>query len=148
MEEINENVQGVNSKDGDQNDNGGLAAEEKEVSSSSVTSDNEDARKVYKRPYNKNNYNSANNSRAEREGGGFKKFNNNFRRRRRRVCEFCADRVDFIDYKDVAKLSKFITDRAKMMSRRSCGTCSKHQRELSVAIKRARYVALLPFCND
>ncbi len=69
-------------------------------------------------------------------------------RRRRKVCIFCADKVDFIDYKDSAKLRKFISERGKILPRRISGTCAKHQRELNVAIKRARQVALLPYVTD
>ena len=69
-------------------------------------------------------------------------------RRRRKVCVFCADKVAFIDYKDSAKLRKFISERGKILPRRISGTCSKHQRELNTAIKRAREVALLPYVTD
>ncbi len=69
-------------------------------------------------------------------------------RRRKKVCVFCADKVDFIDYKDSAKLRKFISERGKILPRRISGTCSKHQRELNTAIKRARQVALLPYVTD
>ncbi|MBR6719537.1 MAG: 30S ribosomal protein S18, partial [Clostridia bacterium] len=60
------------------------------------------------------------------------------RKPRRKVCQFCADKVEFIDYKDVAKLRRFVSERAKILPRRITGTCAKHQRELTVAIKRAR----------
>ena len=69
-------------------------------------------------------------------------------RRRRKVCIFCEDKVDFIDYKDSAKLRKFISERGKILPRRISGTCALHQRELNTAIKRARNVALLPFVTD
>ena len=69
-------------------------------------------------------------------------------RRRKKVCIFCADKVDFINYKDSAKLRKFISERGKILPRRISGTCSKHQRELNTAIKRARQVALLPYVTD
>ena len=69
-------------------------------------------------------------------------------RRRKKVCIFCVDKVDFIDYKDSAKLRKFISERGKILPRRISGTCSKHQRELNTAIKRARQVALLPYVTD
>jgi small subunit ribosomal protein S18 len=67
------------------------------------------------------------------------------RRPRRKVCSFCVDKVEEIDYKDVAKLRRYITERGKILPRRISGTCAKHQRQLTVAIKRARNVALLPF---
>ena len=63
--------------------------------------------------------------------------------RKKKVCAFCADKVEAIDYKDVAKLRKFITERAKILPRRVSGTCAKHQRELNTAIKRARIIALV-----
>ena len=69
-------------------------------------------------------------------------------RRRKKVCIFCADKVDFIDYKDSAKLRKFISERGKILPRRISGTCALHQRELNTAIKRARQVALLPHVTD
>ena len=69
-------------------------------------------------------------------------------RRRKKVCIFCADKVDFIDYKDSAKLRKFISERGKILPRRISGTCAKHQRELNTAIKRARQVALLPYTTE
>ena len=72
----------------------------------------------------------------------------NQNRRRRKVCVFCADKVSFIDYKDSAKLRKFISERGKILPRRISGTCAKHQRELNIAIKRARQVALLPYVTD
>ena len=72
----------------------------------------------------------------------------NANRRRRKVCVFCADKVAFIDYKDSAKLRKFISERGKILPRRISGTCAVHQRELNTAIKRARNVALLPFVTD
>ena len=70
------------------------------------------------------------------------------RRPRRKVCAFCADKSEFIDYKDVAKLRRFISERAKILPRRVTGTCAHHQRELTVAIKRARIISLLPFSSD
>ena len=69
-------------------------------------------------------------------------------RRKKKVCIFCVDKVDFIDYKDSAKLRKFISERGKILPRRISGTCAKHQRELNTAIKRARQVALLPYVTD
>ena len=69
-------------------------------------------------------------------------------RRRRKVCQFCADKVESIDYKDTAKLRKFVSDRGKILPRRMTGTCAAHQRELTEAIKRARHLALLPYTAD
>ncbi len=70
------------------------------------------------------------------------------RKGRKKVCSFCVDKIDTIDYKDVAKLRRFISERAKILPRRVTGTCARHQRELTVAIKRARHLALLPFSSD
>ncbi|HKP52439.1 MAG TPA: 30S ribosomal protein S18 [Chloroflexia bacterium] len=64
---------------------------------------------------------------------------------RRKVCAFCVDKVEHIDYKDVARLRKFLSDRAKIEPRRKTGTCARHQRAVSVALKRARHMALLPY---
>ena len=61
---------------------------------------------------------------------------------------FCADRAEKIDYKDIARLRRFISERAKILPRRVTGTCAHHQRELTVAIKRARYLSLLPYTSD
>lgn len=69
-------------------------------------------------------------------------------RRRRKVCQFCADKVTEIDYKDTAKLRKYISDRSKILPRRMTGTCAMHQRQLTEAIKRARHIALLPYISD
>ena len=64
---------------------------------------------------------------------------------RRRVCAFCVDKVENIDYKDVARLRKYLSERAKIEPRRKTSTCARHQRALSVALKRARHMALLPY---
>ena len=69
-------------------------------------------------------------------------------RRKKKVCQFCADKIDYIDYKDTVRLRKFISERAKILPRRITGTCAKHQRQLTVAVKRARHVALLPYISD
>ena len=68
--------------------------------------------------------------------------------RKKKVCRFCVDKVDFIDYKKGDMLQSFVQDRGKIMPRRMTGTCSKHQRWLGVAIKRARNIALLPFATE
>jgi small subunit ribosomal protein S18 len=68
--------------------------------------------------------------------------------RRRKVCQFCADKTENIDYKDVEKLKKYVTDRGKILPKRVTGTCAIHQREVTTAIKRARIVALLPYTAD
>jgi small subunit ribosomal protein S18 len=78
--------------------------------------------------------------RREGSGGGRKQYF-----RRRKVCRFCEEKIDVIDYKDVRLVSEFIAERGKILPRRLTGTCSTHQRALSEAIKRARNIALLPF---
>lgn len=70
---------------------------------------------------------------------------NKKRRKKKRVCQFCADKNNVIDYKNYQKLEKFVTERGKILPRRITGTCSKHQREITKAIKMARNVALLPY---
>ena len=67
---------------------------------------------------------------------------------RKKVCIFCVEKVDELDYKDVAKLKKFITEKGKILPRRITGNCAKHQRALTVAVKRARHVAIMPYTTD
>lgn len=69
-------------------------------------------------------------------------------RRRKKVCIFCADKITSIDYKDIPRLRKNLSERAKILPRRVTGTCAIHQRQLTLAIKRARHVALLPYITD
>jgi small subunit ribosomal protein S18 len=75
----------------------------------------------------------------KRRGGGFRK---------KKVCQFCADKSETIDYKEVEKLKKYITERGKILPKRITGTCAMHQRNVTRAIKRARIVALLPYTTD
>jgi len=76
----------------------------------------------------------------------FKKRKPGFRSRfRKKICKFCADKVEKIDYKDVSKLQRFITERGKIIPSRISGTCASHQRKLARAVKKARAIALLPF---
>jgi small subunit ribosomal protein S18 len=77
------------------------------------------------------------------EGGGKRYFF-----RRRKVCKFCADKIDYIDYKDLKLLTPFVPERGKLLPRRMFGTCAEHQRKLTLAIKRARNIALLPFTAE
>jgi len=70
------------------------------------------------------------------------------RRPRKRVCTFCVDKVESIDYKEIGRLKKFVSERGKIYPRRISGNCAKHQRQLTIAIKRARNVALLPFSAE
>lgn len=74
-----------------------------------------------------------------RGGGGGGRFG------RRRVCSFCVDKIESIDYKEPAKLRRYVSDRAKIEPRRKTGTCARHQRMLTTALKRARHIALLPY---
>jgi small subunit ribosomal protein S18 len=77
-----------------------------------------------------------------RRGGGGGFF------RRRRVCKFCAEKIDYINYKDVRLLAPFLPERGKIQPRRISGTCALHQRKLQTAIKRARQLALVPYVTD
>lgn len=79
---------------------------------------------------------------GDRRGGG------RFRRPRRKVCAFCVDKITHIDYKEHQRLRNFVSDRGKILKSRQTGTCTKHQRALAHAIKRARSIALLPFVAD
>ncbi|WP_077534242.1 30S ribosomal protein S18 [Massiliimalia massiliensis] len=74
--------------------------------------------------------------------------NNRGKRSRRKVCAFCVDKVSEIDYKDVAKLRRYLSERGKIVPRRVTGTCARHQRQLTIAIKRARHIALLPYVSE
>jgi small subunit ribosomal protein S18 len=67
---------------------------------------------------------------------------------RRKICKFCADKIDHIDYKDVRRLRSYVTERGKIMPRRVSGNCAFHQRQLTVAVKRSRNIALLPFVAE
>ena len=70
------------------------------------------------------------------------------RRSRKKVCQFCVDKCTYIDYKDTAKLRRFLSERSKILPRRTTGTCAMHQRELTEAIKRARQIAIMPYTAD
>ena len=69
-------------------------------------------------------------------------------RRRKKVCAFCVDKVEHIDFKDTAKLRRYLSERGKILPRRTTGTCAAHQRQLTVANKRARHIALLPYVAE
>ena len=73
---------------------------------------------------------------------------NRGRKARKKVCGFCVDKVENIDYKDIARLRRYMSERGKILPRRVTGTCARHKRELTVAIKRARHLALLPYTAD
>jgi small subunit ribosomal protein S18 len=70
------------------------------------------------------------------------------RKPKRKVCSFCAERATFIDYKEINRLRRFVTERGKILPRRVSGNCARHQRTLAVAIKRARELALLPYTGE
>ena len=70
------------------------------------------------------------------------------RKPRRKVCQFCVEKVQHIDYKDVTRIRRFTSERGKILPRRMTGTCAKHQRKLSTAIKRARIIALMPYVAE
>lgn len=73
---------------------------------------------------------------------------NRGRRNKKRICNFCIDNIDRIDYKDISRLRRYITERGKILPRRITGNCARHQRQLTTAIKRARNIALLPFTAE
>ncbi|NLB81613.1 MAG: 30S ribosomal protein S18 [Clostridiaceae bacterium] len=70
------------------------------------------------------------------------------RRTRKKSCQFCIDKVQVIEYKDISKLKRFLSERGKIVPRRISGNCAKHQRQMTVAIKRARHIALMPFSAE
>jgi small subunit ribosomal protein S18 len=70
------------------------------------------------------------------------------RRPKKKICSFCVDKVESIDYKDLGKLRRYVTERGKILPRRISGNCAKHQRQMTIAIKRARAIALLPFTAE
>lgn len=76
-------------------------------------------------------------------GGGGRSFGG-----RRKVCQYCTDNIRHVDYKDLARLRRHVGERGKIEPRRKLGTCARHQRSVTVAIKRARYIALLPFTSS
>jgi small subunit ribosomal protein S18 len=80
--------------------------------------------------------------------GGAKEAGKKYFFRRRKVCKFCVDKIDYIDYKDVKTLTGFVPERGKILPRRMFGTCAEHQRKLTLAIKRARQIALLPYQSE
>src|SRR5687768_12248257 len=86
--------------------------------------------------------------RREGPGGGQQGGKKKFFYRRKRVCKFCVEKLEYIDFKDVKMLQQFIPERGKILPRRISGTCALHQRKLQNAIKRARTVALIPFATD
>ena len=92
----------------------------------------------------KNNSNRDSYDKGEGKGGGFRSK----RMGRKKVCSFCVDKVLDIDYKDMGKLRKSVSERGKILPRRTTGCCAKHQRQLTVAVKRARHIAFLPYTAE
>ncbi len=76
------------------------------------------------------------------------RFDRRGKRGRKKVCQFCADKSETIDYKDIAKLRKYLSERGKIVPRRVTGVCAYHQRRLTLAVKRARNIAFIPYVND
>lgn len=87
-----------------------------------------------------------NNRDNDRDGAKRSNFKN--RRAKKKICSFCMDKAVSIDYKDINKLRKYVTERGKILPRRISGNCAKHQRQLTEAVKRARNIALLPFTTE
>ena len=88
------------------------------------------------------------NSRDDRESNDKRGGRPLRRRSRRKVCQYCVDKVEHIEYKDIGKLRKFLSEKGKILPRRISGNCAKHQRQMTTAIKRARHIALLPYTTD
>lgn len=91
---------------------------------------------------------SRDNSRDHDREKSDKKGGMKMRRAKKKICSFCMDKSEFIDYKDINKLRKYVTERGKILPRRISGNCAKHQRKLTICIKRARNIALLPFTTE
>jgi small subunit ribosomal protein S18 len=82
---------------------------------------------------------------GERTGGGGGGGGGGGRRPHRKVCNFCVEKIEEIDYKEVSRLRRYVSERGKILPRRVTGTCARHQRRLTIALKRARHIALLPY---
>lgn len=87
---------------------------------------------------------TSNTARSPREGTGVapKRFV------RRKLCRFCSDKIDKVDFKDIIRIKRYVTERGKIVPRRISGTCAKHQRQLKIALKRARNIALVPYTTE
>ena len=75
-------------------------------------------------------------------------FNPKFKKMRKKVCALCSDKNFELDYKNADQLKKFVNDKGKILPRRATGACAKHQRDITLAVKRARHIAILPYCQD
>ncbi len=94
-------------------------------------------------------YNRNNNRDRDRDGDSDRGNRySRMRRPRRKVCAFCVDKIGSIDYKDIGRIRKFVTERGKILPKRMSGVCAKHQRQLTTAIKRARHLAMLPYTAE
>ena len=91
----------------------------------------------------KNNYKKTRNN-----GNSDEEFNPRFRKQRKKVCALCADKNFVLDYKNADQLRKFINDKGKILPRRATGACAKHQRDITIAVKRARQIAILPYTQE
>jgi len=90
----------------------------------------------------------SNNHKKNRNNGDNEDFNPRFRKQRKKVCALCADKNFVLDYKNADQLKKFINDKGKILPRRATGACAKHQRCITLAVKRARHIAILPYAQD
>ena len=88
-------------------------------------------------------YNNRSNSGGANTGGPVRRMT-----KKRKVCAFCTEKLNDIDYKDVTRIKKFLSERSKILPRRITGNCAKHQRLLTTAVKRSRYIALIPYISD
>lgn len=89
-----------------------------------------------------------NNKRRNNNNNGDEDFNPRFRKMRKKVCTLCSDKNFVLDYKNPEQLKKFINDKGKILPRRATGACAKHQRDITLAIKRARHIAVLPYTQN
>ena len=108
---------------------------------------NNDSNVVQADSNNSNTTDSVNNNSSDNNTTAKREYRNN-RRAKKKVCLFCKDSSLHIDYKEYYKLRRFLSERSKILPRRATGTCAKHQRLLTKEIKRARYLALLPYTSD
>ena len=89
-----------------------------------------------------------NNNRKNRNNNGDDDFNPRFKKIRKKVCPLCADKNIILDYKNAEQIRKFVNDKGKILPRRTTGACAKHQRDITIAVKRARHIAVLPFTQN
>lgn len=89
-----------------------------------------------------------NNNRKNRNNNGDDDYNPRFKKIRKKVCPLCADKNLVLDYKNADQLRKFVSDKGKILPRRATGACAKHQRDITIAVKRARHIAVLPFTQN